>query len=115
MPKYGIFSGPYFPVFGLNTVIYGVNIRIQSEYRKIRAIKTPHLDTVHVVEKSCRNKRRYTSSSSRPFFKKKKKNYEVKANFGRPLFEHTIKVNRIKFQNFDPEILSVLILRTESI
>ena len=30
------FSGPYFPVFGLNTEIYFVNIRIQSEYRKIR-------------------------------------------------------------------------------
>ena len=22
--KYGVFSGPYFPVFGLNTEIYGV-------------------------------------------------------------------------------------------
>ena len=27
--KYGVFSGPYFPVFELN-------LRIQSEYRKIR-------------------------------------------------------------------------------
>ena len=26
--KYGVFSGPYFPVFGLNTEIYGVNLRI---------------------------------------------------------------------------------------
>ena len=34
--KYGVISGPYFPVFGLNTEIYGVNFRIQSEYRKIR-------------------------------------------------------------------------------
>ena len=33
MPKYGIISGPYFPVFGLNMEIYIVN---QSEYRKIR-------------------------------------------------------------------------------
>ena len=33
------FSGPYFPVFGLNTEIYGVNLRIQSEYRKIRTKK----------------------------------------------------------------------------
>ena len=33
--KYGVFSGPYFPVFGLNT--YSVNLRIQSEYRKIQA------------------------------------------------------------------------------
>ena len=25
--KYGAFSGPYFPVLGLNTEIYGVNLR----------------------------------------------------------------------------------------
>ena len=37
--KYGVFSGPYFPVFGLNTEIYGVNLRMQSEYRKIRIRK----------------------------------------------------------------------------
>ena len=34
--KYGVISGPYFPVFGLNTDIYAVKLRIQSEYRKIR-------------------------------------------------------------------------------
>ena len=34
--KYRVVSGPYFPVFGLNTEIYGINFRIQSEYRKIR-------------------------------------------------------------------------------
>ena len=33
--KYGDFSGPYFPVFGLSTEIYGVNLRIQSDSRKI--------------------------------------------------------------------------------
>ena len=38
--KYGVFSGPYFPAFGLNTEIYSVNLRIQSEYRKIRTRKT---------------------------------------------------------------------------
>ena len=37
--NYGVFSDPYFPVFGLNTEIYGVNLRIQSEYRKIRTRK----------------------------------------------------------------------------
>ena len=35
MSKYGVISGLYFPAFGLNTEIYGVNLRIQSEYRKI--------------------------------------------------------------------------------
>ena len=34
--KYGVISGPYFPVFGLSTEIYEVNLRIQFEYRKIR-------------------------------------------------------------------------------
>ena len=37
--KYAVFSGPYFPVFALNTEIYSVNLRIQSEYKKIRARK----------------------------------------------------------------------------
>ena len=34
--KYGVLSGPYFPVFRLNTEIYS-SLRIQSEYRKIPA------------------------------------------------------------------------------
>ena len=34
-----VFSGPYFPEFGLNTEIYGVNLHIYSEYRKIRTRK----------------------------------------------------------------------------
>ena len=33
--KYGVTSGLYFPVFGLNTEIYSANLRIQSKYRKI--------------------------------------------------------------------------------
>ena len=36
LSKYGVTFGPYFPAFGLNTEIYSVNLRIQSEYRKIR-------------------------------------------------------------------------------
>ena len=38
MSKYGIFSGPYFPVFGPNTRKYGPK-------------KTPYLDTFHTVDK----------------------------------------------------------------
>ena len=37
--KYGVFSGPYFPAFGLNTKMYVVNLRIQSKYGKIRTRK----------------------------------------------------------------------------
>ena len=33
--QYRAFSGPYIPVLGVNTEIYPVNLRIQSEYRKI--------------------------------------------------------------------------------
>ena len=44
------FSGPYFPAFGLNTVTYGENIRIQFKYWKIRTTKTPYLDTFQTVD-----------------------------------------------------------------
>ena len=36
---YGVFSGPHFPVFGLNTEIYEVNLRIHSEHRKMQTRK----------------------------------------------------------------------------
>ena len=37
--KYGVFSGPYFPAFGLNTERFFVSFRIQSECGKIRTRK----------------------------------------------------------------------------
>ena len=37
--KYGVFSGPFFPVFRLNTKIYSVNLRIQPIYGKIQTRK----------------------------------------------------------------------------
>ena len=39
LSDYGVFSGPYFPVFGLNTERYEVSLRIQSECGKIRTRK----------------------------------------------------------------------------
>ena len=39
MSKYGVFSGPCFVVFGVNMEIYGVNLRIESKYGKIRTRK----------------------------------------------------------------------------
>ena len=36
VPKHGVISGPYFPVFGLDTERYGVSPRIQFKYRQIR-------------------------------------------------------------------------------
>ena len=37
--KYGVFSGPYFPAFGLNTERYFVSLHIQSECGKIQSRK----------------------------------------------------------------------------
>ena len=48
--KYGVISGPYFHVLGLSTEIYGVDLCIQSEYRKIRTRNTPYLDTFYAVD-----------------------------------------------------------------
>ena len=36
MSKYGVVSGTYFSIFGMNKDIYSVNLGIQSEYRKVR-------------------------------------------------------------------------------
>ena len=50
--KYRVFSNPYFPAFALNTEIYSVNLRNQSEYRKIRtrnnSVKS--VQTFHLVQ-----------------------------------------------------------------
>ena len=43
------FSGPYFPASGLTLERYGVSLRIQSEFGKIRTRKTPNTDTFHEV------------------------------------------------------------------
>ena len=43
------FTDPHFPAFGLNMEIYSVNLRIQSECRKMRTRKTPNKDTIHAV------------------------------------------------------------------
>ena len=47
--KYGVFSDPYFPVCGLYTEIYSVNLCILSKYEKIRARKTPYSATFNTV------------------------------------------------------------------
>ena len=47
--KYGVISGPYFPVFGLNKEICGVNLRIQSNTGKYGPEITPYLDTFNAL------------------------------------------------------------------
>ena len=49
MSKWGVFSGPYFPTFGMNTERYEVSLRIHSECEKYGPEETPYLDTFHAV------------------------------------------------------------------
>ena len=46
--KYGVFSGPYFPAFGLNTPYLSV---FSLNVGKYGLEKTPYLDTFHAVLK----------------------------------------------------------------
>ena len=46
---YQSFSGPHFPVFGLNTETYSLNLRIQSECRKMRNRQSPNTNTFYKV------------------------------------------------------------------
>ena len=54
MSKKGVFSGPYFPAFEMNTERYFVLLRIQSKCGKYGPEKTPHLDTFHTVAGTAR-------------------------------------------------------------
>ena len=49
MRTHGYFSGPYFPLFGLNMEICYINLRVQSEYRKYGQEKTPYLGVFYTV------------------------------------------------------------------
>ena len=58
-PNMEIFSGPYFPVFGLITKIFSVNLQIQSENGKMRTRQKSIWDTsqeVFPVSKLCGKK-----------------------------------------------------------
>ena len=50
MSKYGVFSGLYFPSFGLNTVRMQDNKVFSPNAGKYRPEKTPYLDTSHAVQ-----------------------------------------------------------------
>ena len=43
------YSGPHFPVFGLNTEKYSVSLHIQSESRKMRTRITPNTSSFYAV------------------------------------------------------------------
>ena len=49
---YGVFSGPYFPAFRLNTEIYGENLRIQSQYRTIGNRKSSVFGYSHAMKET---------------------------------------------------------------
>ena len=48
MSKYGVFSGPYFPLIGLNTSVFSPNMG------KCGPENTPYLDTFYAVNKILR-------------------------------------------------------------
>ena len=56
MFKYGVVCGPYFPIFGLDTEICRVNLRIQSECRKIQTRNNSvfgHFSRSDIFEQTC--------------------------------------------------------------
>ena len=59
-------SGQYFPAFGLNTDRYGVSLRIQSKWEKIRTRITLNTDTFYAVTISTNffSVRTFSSSTS---------------------------------------------------
>ena len=58
--KYKLLFGPYFAVFVMNTQIYSVNLRVQSEYGKIWTRKNPYSGTFY--------RGKISSLSSKQFF-----------------------------------------------
>ena len=50
MSKYRVFSGPYFPLFRLNTEIYSSSLGIPFEFGKYGPDKIPYLNTLHAKE-----------------------------------------------------------------
>ena len=52
------YSGPHFPVFGLNTERYSVSFRIQSKCGKMPTRVTPNTDTFYalIISKNVRSK-----------------------------------------------------------
>ena len=53
MSRYGVYSGPYFPAFVLNTERYRVSLLIQFKCGKLWTRKTPNSNTFHTM--NCTN------------------------------------------------------------
>ena len=49
-------SGPYFPVFGVNTERYSVSLLVQSQCGEMRTRITPNTDTFYAVLRANKNK-----------------------------------------------------------
>ena len=50
------YSGPLFPIFGLNTERWGIFLGVQSECGKMRTRITPNTNTFHAVRESLESK-----------------------------------------------------------
>ena len=75
--KYGLFSGPYFPAFGLNTERYSINLRIQPECRKIRPRKN---SVFGHFSRSDISIRKYSAYSKLAVYNNKMKNWVIPEN-----------------------------------
>ena len=75
--KYCLFSGPYFPAFGLNTERYSVNLRIQPECRKIRTRKS---SIFRHFSRSDISIRKYSAYSKLAVYNSKMKNWVIPEN-----------------------------------
>ena len=98
MSKYGIFSGPYFPAFGLNTERYSVSLRIQSEYGKIRTRKNSVFG--HFPHSACfGHKIEFSFNYKNLLLLKKQNQYAQKINrvkffYNTQIFLHSFEVTR---------------------
>ena len=93
MSKYGVFSGPYFPVFRMN-----MEIHYQSKYRKIQKGSSVHisvwLNYTYIVRKIKKKKEVPGKSfSSREHSKLIKRAYIVGFYLTKPLEYKTVLLN----------------------
>ena len=98
MSKFEVFSGPYFPVFGLKTETYSVNLRIQSKRGKLRTTRivksiqlNPFVSNAPFlyplkrggrkgIEKGCIRNKRVKGDSDKKYQKSLRKTFLIKVH-----------------------------------
>ena len=75
MSKYGVFSGPYFHVFGTNTEKYYLPL-FSSNTGKFGPEKTPYLDTFHEVKIQHMKDKNHDMKNKIQYVKKQNSRYQ---------------------------------------